>query len=134
MRNYQNYILAVLLFLSLSRCSSPAEPPSSTPEPAPTKVEIRPTATPTPRPSRSGKAVYDKECLACHFLDDVDYLGPGLAGLFEQEMLSDGVPFSEEALAELIAGGTTGAGGMPGTPLAAGEMEALIADMREAIE
>ena len=127
MRHYQNLIIALIIALLLTLCSNPVEPPASTPKPTPTRVELRPTATPTARPTRSGKAVYDEECLACHYLDEVDYLGPGLAGLFGQEMLSDGVPFSEEALAGLIAGGTTGAGGMPGTPLAPGEMEALIA-------
>lgn len=127
-------IVILTMVLVSSACGSSAEPQSSTPELSPTLAEIVPSATPTASPPRSGKEVYDQDCLSCHRLDDVDLMGPGLAGLFEQETMSDGMPLSDESLAELIARGTIGAGAMPGIRLTTSEMEAVIAYLKDVLQ
>lgn len=118
-------LLLIGLVLLLAACGSDTS--DSTPEPTSTDI---PTATPQPtEPANIGETVFRTRCASCHNLNDMDQVGPGLAGLFSLETLPDGQAFSEEALVNFI---TQGGGTMQGINLDSDEIDELIAYLREA--
>lgn len=134
-------VLGTLVFLAA--CSSPhevAEAPSPIPRLNPATlppgeaeaeaVQEGSGAVPTPAgPGEAGKAVFDVQCLVCHNLTAEAKVGPGLAGMFDQDSLPNGEAFSEEALRVWII---NGGGAMPGVPLEADDLDSLIDYLREA--
>ncbi|MBW1981475.1 MAG: cytochrome c, partial [Deltaproteobacteria bacterium] len=59
----------------------------------------------------SGAAIFQQNCAVCHFADTEERkVGPGLLGLFQRKVLSNGKPVSETAIVRQIR---EGGGGMP---------------------
>lgn len=79
----------------------------------------------------AGKEVYEATCAVCHSLGSEMIVGPGLAGLFDRDMLPNGSAMDEKSLKEWIV---TGGGGMPGMPLTAEQLDVLIPFLREATQ
>lgn len=122
---YRFMILFMGLVLLLAACGGDTS--DSTPEPTSTDI---PTATPEPtEPVNAGETVFRTRCASCHNLNDMDQVGPGLAGMFSLETLPGGQEFSEEALVNFI---TQGGGTMQGIKLDSDEIDELIAYLREA--
>ncbi len=79
----------------------------------------------------AGAQVFDSNCSACHDLGTELKIGPGLAGLFDKEMLPNDQPVDDENLKQWIL---TGGGAMPGMALENAELETLVAFLRDATQ
>ena len=121
-------VVLVFLIVFLTGCGGTESATEAPPEPTPTEVKVEPTSVPG-EGDAGGKQVFTARCASCHYLSDLDQVGPGLAGLFSLESLSNGEPFSEQALADWIL---NGGGAMPGQKLNQEELDALIAFLRDA--
>jgi mono/diheme cytochrome c family protein len=75
--------------------------------------------------------VFEQTCLVCHSLTDEAKVGPGLAGLYERDMLPNGNPVDDENLGIWIR---TGGGAMPGIPLTDEQLSDVVAFLKEATE
>jgi mono/diheme cytochrome c family protein len=80
---------------------------------------------------QAGQQVFERSCSVCHTLTTETRVGPGLAGLFEQDALPNGDPVTDENLREWI---TNGGGAMPAVPLPEDELNQVIAFLREATQ
>ena len=80
-------ILMVVILLSIFRALQP-----------------KPSAATEDTPQARGKTVFSQHCSGCHLSDSKETkVGPGLAGLFEQEELPvSGRPVSEETVREQL--------------------------------
>jgi mono/diheme cytochrome c family protein len=132
-------LIAFLVLLTLFIASCNPQPLPVEPTPIPTLISATLPADydpPTPPPIGAGDAeagaqVFETYCSVCHSLTAEAGVGPGLAGLFDRDMLPNDQPIGDENLAEWIS---TGGGAMPGVPLSEGEVEQLIAFLREATQ
>ena len=145
---------AILLLLIAAGCSPQDLPDAPTPirtlYPAtlPAVVTLPPAETgqaepaQTPEPGETaqaadgaiiqvGQQVFEQNCSVCHTLTNETRVGPGLAGLFDQDQLPNGNPVTEENLREWIH---NGGGAMPPVPLPDDEMDAVIAFLAEATQ
>jgi mono/diheme cytochrome c family protein len=127
---FRKSIVLVFLIVFLAGCGGSESATETPPEPTPTEVKVEPTSAPS-ESEDSGKQVFTTRCASCHYLSDLDQVGPGLAGLFALESLPNGEPFSGQALADFIL---NGGGAMPGQRLSQEELDALIAYLRDATQ
>jgi mono/diheme cytochrome c family protein len=81
--------------------------------------------------SEAGMQVFDQTCSVCHSLTDEAKVGPGLAGLYERDVLPNGSPVDDENLGVWIR---TGGGAMPGIPLTDEQLLDVIAFLKEATQ
>jgi mono/diheme cytochrome c family protein len=89
----------------------------------PTRAAEAPLAT------AAGEDAFATHCSTCHGVTSQATVGPGLAGLFEKDTLPDGSVLNDANLAQWIL---RGGGTMPGVPVPDGELEALIAYLKDA--
>ena len=120
-------ILFIGLVLLLTGCGSDTSDP--TPEPTNAESNLEVTATQPAEPANAGDRIFRSRCASCHYLSDMDQVGPGLAGLFSRETLPDGQEFSEEALANFI---TQGGGIMDPVRISPDEIDELISYLQQA--
>jgi mono/diheme cytochrome c family protein len=107
---------------------SGAQPPASAATESPGGAGGGEEAVPGGDATR-GQQVFASNCAVCHDLTNQPKVGPGLGSLFaNQPTLPNGQPFSEENLREWIQ---NGGGAMPGIPLGEGEMDDLVALLRQ---
>ena len=129
-------LILIVLTLFLVGCTgsqSATEAVTETIEPTSTVLRPQPSPPPTEPAVVDGEQIYLATCAPCHSLDERERNAMGLGGLFTMESFSDGQPFSEETLGELILQGTgVGVGAMPASRLNATELAALITYLREA--
>jgi mono/diheme cytochrome c family protein len=57
----------------------------------------------------SGRAVYKQHCAQCHYAYILRGLhGPSLAGLFQKQFMSSGIPANDDRVREIIVSGRAG--------------------------
>ena len=121
--------------LPLAPTSIPTLAPATLPAPLPTEpaapVEPGETAPTTGGEGDAGKQVFEQTCAACHNLTGEAKVGPGLAGLYDRDMLPNGNPVDDENLGVWIR---TGGGAMPGLPLTDEQLSDVVAFLREATQ
>jgi mono/diheme cytochrome c family protein len=121
--------------LPLAPTPIPTLAPATLPPPLPTEppapVEPGETAPATGGDVEAGMQVFEQACSVCHNLTDEAKVGPGLAGLYEQDVLPDGNPVDDETLKVWIR---TGGGAMPGIPLTDEQLSDVVAFLREATQ
>ena len=122
-------ILLIGLALLLAGCGTETASPVPEPTSTATDPDPEPTSTEPAEEANAGQTVFRTRCASCHYLTDMQQVGPGLAGLFNLETLPDGQAFSEEALVSWIV---QGGGAMAGVSLSADEIAILIPYLREA--
>jgi mono/diheme cytochrome c family protein len=113
----------------------PATLPIDTPTPVP-EVGAEPTSPASQPPSQdelvqTGQQLFEQNCNVCHNLTTETKVGPGLEGLFNIDQLPNGDPFSEDNLRHWIV---TGGGGMPAFPLTEGQLDAVVAFLKQATQ
>ena len=140
--------LSLTIFIALFTVGCNPQPLPVEPTPIPTLPPATVPPEPTAAPATSseveesespdetelidaGAGIFDASCVACHNLTSEAKVGPGLAGMFEKESLSNGEAVNDENLKEWIL---NGGGAMPGIPLADEQLEALIAFLKDATQ
>jgi mono/diheme cytochrome c family protein len=141
-------LVAIVLF-AIGCAYQPAVPPTPIPTLAPATMPPAPPTQPaasgegTPSPASEGGTsgaadlvtaggqVFEQNCSVCHNLTAETKVGPGLAGLFGRQQLPNGNPVNEENLKEWIV---TGGGAMPGLPLTAEQLAAVVAFLQDATQ
>lgn len=139
----RNLLFAVIAFvLVLGGCAGPHELPVA-PTPIPTLAPATlPAATPMAPTGEGatadevaaghGAEIFNANCAMCHSLGAEPLIGPGLAGLFQNDSLPNGKPLNEANLVEWIH---KGGGGMPGFPGIEGEaMDQLLLFLKQETE
>ena len=88
--------------LPLAPTPIPTLVPATLPAPLPTEpvapVEPGETAPTSGGGSEAGKQVFEQACSVCHNLTAEAKVGPGLAGLYEMDVLPNGSPVDDESL------------------------------------